>query len=142
MAYPQYNQFYPQYQQQPYQYPQAQVQAPSNNSGLVPIPSEMDARNYPVALGNSVTFKDENAPYIYTKTMGFSQLDRPVFEKYRLVKEEAEISQNTPLKDTDDKSIIEDLKGQIEALKEDVSELKKKIIKPKKVIKEVDEDDE
>jgi hypothetical protein len=41
-----------------------------------------------VAPGNSVTFKDETAPYVYTKTQGFSQLDRPVFEKYRLVKEE------------------------------------------------------
>ena len=47
-----------------------------------------EARNYPVAPGNSVTFKDETSPYVYTKTQGFSQLDRPVFEKYRLVKEE------------------------------------------------------
>ena len=31
---------------------------------------------------------DENQPYCYTKTMDRSQLDRPKFEKYRLVKEE------------------------------------------------------
>lgn len=66
-----------------------QMQQPTiQQSGLVLIPSEQDARNYPVAPGNSITFKDENAPYCYVKTMGFNQLDRPTFERYRLVKEE------------------------------------------------------
>ena len=41
-----------------------------------------------MAPGTSVTFIDENQPYCYTKTMDRSQLDRPKFEKYRLVKEE------------------------------------------------------
>lgn len=58
------------------------------NGGFVMVRSEDEARNYPVAFGNSVTFKDETSPYIYCKTMGFSQLDRPIFEKFRLVKEE------------------------------------------------------
>lgn len=58
------------------------------NGGFVIVRSEEEARNYPVAFGNSVTFKDETSPYIYCKTMGFSQLDRPIFEKFRLVKEE------------------------------------------------------
>jgi hypothetical protein len=58
------------------------------NGGFICVSSEEDARRYPVAPGNSVTFKNENAPYVYTKTMGFSQLDRPLFEKFRLVKEE------------------------------------------------------
>jgi len=58
------------------------------NGGFVLVRSEDEARNYPVAFGNSVTFKDETSPYIYCKTMGFSQLDRPIFEKFRLVKEE------------------------------------------------------
>ena len=143
MAYPQYNQFFPQYQQQAYQMPQQQASIQNQaNNGLVPIQSEMDARSYPVALGNSVTFKDENAPYIYTKTMGFSQLDRPVFEKYRLVKEEPDLPQEAPLMESEDKSIIDDLKGQIEAIKGDISEIKKKLNKPKKVVKEVDEDDD
>ena len=64
------------------------------NGGLVSVRSEMEARNYPIAPGNSITFKDENAPYVYTKTMGFSQLDRPTFEKFRLIKEDA---QNAPI---------------------------------------------
>ena len=43
---------------------------------------------YPVAPGNSVTFINENSPYCYTKTVNMGQLDRPIFEKYRLVKED------------------------------------------------------
>lgn len=82
--------YYPQQMQpqpQPQQQPQQQ-QAPVQQSGFVRVQSENDARMYPVAPGNSVTFIDDNAPYCYVKTMDFSQLDRPKFEKYRLVKEE------------------------------------------------------
>ena len=71
---------------------QAQVQAQTSQiqqSGFIPVPSEEVARNYPVAPGNSVSFKNENAPYVYVKTMGYSPLDRPIFEKFRLVKEES-----------------------------------------------------
>ena len=62
------------------------------NGGFVPAPSEDFARNYPVAPGTSVSFRDENLPYVYTKTMGYSPLDHPVFEKFRLVKEDQEQS--------------------------------------------------
>lgn len=96
MAYPYYP-YQPNYFGNPYQPPmmqqpqQQRVQQPTiQQSGFVLVPSEQDARNYPVAPGNSVTFKDENAPYCYVKTMGFSQLDRPTFERYRLVKEDTE----------------------------------------------------
>ena len=81
-----YQQNYPNYMQYQNAY-QNQAQQTMQSGTLVSIPSEEDARMYPVAPGNSVTFKDENAPYIYTKTMGFSQLDRPIFEKYKLIKE-------------------------------------------------------
>lgn len=96
MPMPMYN-YYPNYMMQPQnqigtqmslanqQQPTMQIQ----NGGLISVRSEMEARNYPIAPGNSITFKDENSPYVYTKTMGFSQLDRPTFEKFRLVKEEA-----------------------------------------------------
>lgn len=75
-----------------------QMQQPTiQQSGLVLIPSEQDARNYPVAPGNSITFKDENAPYCYVKTKGFNQLDRPTFERYRLVKEDSPVTaHNSP----------------------------------------------
>lgn len=100
MAYNNYYQMgyqpYPQYYQQPVtqqtqqinQIPQQPVQQQIQSGGFVPTPNEAFARNYPVAPGNSVTFKDENAPYVYTKTKGFSQLEDPVFEKFRLVRED------------------------------------------------------
>lgn len=75
--------------QQNQQMQQAQAQQPTiQQSGFVLVQSEQEARAYPVAPGNSITFKDESQPYCYVKTMGFSQLDRPTFERYRLVKEE------------------------------------------------------
>ena len=116
--------YYPQYFQ-PQQIPMPQTQTPaqqSQASGFVSVRSEEEARNYPVAYGNSVTFKDENSPYIYTKTMGFSQLDRPIFDKYKLVKEEAEIQIQTPK--TDPK--WGDLEAEIGRLWQAIDDLKKK----------------
>lgn len=91
--------YYPQ-QYQPVQYQQTQPtqqqmqtqqapqQMPVTQSGFVRVMNENEARMYPVAPGNSVTFINENLPYCYTKTVNMGQLDRPVFEKYRLVKED------------------------------------------------------
>ena len=96
---------------------QAQQQQQIQNGGFIPVPSEDYARNYPVAPGNSVTFKDEKQPYVYTKTMGFSSLDRPVFEKFRLVKEEEYLPENAPK--TDDKK--QDIDMSAYALKTDLA---------------------
>ena len=67
-----------------------QQQNPQQNTGFVRVQSEEEARRYPVAPGGSVTFIDENAPYCYTKSVDFSQLDRPIFKRFRLVEETAE----------------------------------------------------
>ena len=111
-----YNQYYPTQptqMQTPMQMPQIQ------NGGFVSVRSEEEARNYPVAIGNSVTFKNESAPYIYTKTMGFSQLDRPIFEKYKLVKEEVSESVTEDPVDVDSiKADISRLWDEIDAIKE------------------------
>ena len=104
---------YPNFQQA---FPQQQQQS----SGFVSVRSELEARNYPVAYGNSVTFKDETAPYVYTKTMGFSQLDRPVFEKYKLVKEESEEAVEKPV------DSLDKIKSDISSLWKEVNALKKK----------------
>lgn len=58
------------------------------NGGLISAPSIEFAQNYSVAPGTSVMFKIESQPYICTKTLGFSQLDQPIFEIYRLIKED------------------------------------------------------
>lgn len=96
-----------------------QMQQPIQN-GFVNVRNEAEARNYPVALGNSVTFKDETSPYIYTKTMGFSQLDAPKFDKYKLVKESttepSDLSENGFYDDKPILDTIDGLKGQIEAI--------------------------
>lgn len=83
-------QYYPQqYQQNNQQMAGTQMSLPQQQfGGFVSVRNEMEARNYPVAPGNSVMFRDETAPYIYSKSMGYSQLDTPRFDKYRLVKEE------------------------------------------------------
>ena len=71
--------------------PQAVPQVQQIQSGgLVRVMNEEEAKNYPVAPGYSVTFIDDSVNYCYTKTAGFSQFDKPRFEKYRLIKEETE----------------------------------------------------
>lgn len=144
MVYPNY---YPQYQTQyqaqmptqaqPQMQPQAQPQMQTN--GLISVHNEQEARNYPIAVGNSITFKDENAPYIYTKTMGFSQLDRPTFDKYRLVKEDTE-PQKEVLSVEADNTALDELKADIEDIRGEIEALKKKLA-PKKKPKEEDEDE-
>lgn len=128
MAVPNFNPYYPPNYNQNFQ-PQPAIQV--QNGGFIPVPSEDVARNYPVAPGNSVTFKNENAPYVYTKTMGFSQLDRPLFEKYKLVKEEDEVSQEPAkeqlpdYKEMLDSSIVE-IHEQIQSLWKEVDVLREK----------------
>lgn len=123
---------YQQMLQQQAQQAQQQTQAPQiQQSGFVLVQSEQEARAYPVAPGNSVTFKDESQPYCYVKTMGFNQLDRPIFERYRLVKEEmpVETAQSTEnAKDTKETSDIPyALKSDLTALWDAVDEIKEKI---------------
>ena len=132
-----------------------QIQQPAiQQSGFVLVPSEQEARNYPVAPGNSVTFKDENAPYCYVKTMGFNQLDRPTFERYRLVKEDSVVTaQSAPAsadsaegsKDTAYalKSDLGAIWSEIDAIKEKLkAQGEKKPAKKKLIEVEAEEDDE
>lgn len=113
---------------------QNQTQFQIQNGGFICVPSEEDARKYPVAPGNSVTFKNENAPYVYTKTMGFSQLDRPLFEKFRLVKEEDVEVQNEENK-TNEAFDSESIKYLVQ---EDLSPLVKDIKQLQTKIKDID----
>jgi len=95
-----YNSYYPGYipytapqimqQNQQSYYPQSQQ---IQNGGFVFVQSEDEAQRYAVAPGTSVTFKNVNSPYLYEKTMGFSQLDRPNFKRYRLIDETEQTAQ-------------------------------------------------
>lgn len=72
-----YNQFY----QQPQQ------------ASFIRVQSEQQAKEWPIAPGNSMTFIDDNAPYCYTKSMGMSQFDIPVFKRFRLTEEPPQSTQ-------------------------------------------------
>ena len=115
--------------------PNQQIQS----GGFIPIPSEAHARNYPVAPGNSVTFKDEFKPYVYTKTQGFNQMELPAFKKYKLIEElDASIAPGDSVLEEPVKYVEQDtfdaLKDELETykenyltLEEDVEDLRKKI---------------
>ena len=128
-AYPGYNPMY--YQQlQNMQQPQQNTQQTTQiqNGGFVMVKDISEALNYPVAPGNSVTFKNENQPYIYTKTLGFSQLDQPVFETFKLVKEERTETPITASEDVVAQFLTLDegnaLRAELDALKAELIELK------------------
>lgn len=130
--YPNYNQMYYQQQLQNMQQPQ---QAPQiQNGGFVFVKDINEARNYAVAPGNSVTFKIESQPYICTKTLGFSQLDQPIFEVFKLVKENNDWQNNVdpvaipeeipvieylPLEDADQMRVeMQQMRSEIDFLRE------------------------
>lgn len=126
------------------QAPQMQQQMPTQQSGIstqaaqnqqtatqgvfVRVQSEQDARSYPVAPGNSVTFIDENAPFCYVKAVDASALDRPRFERYRLVKEEdrpvEEAHQEAP-----QYALVTDVEGLARRISTLEKRLKKEVVK-------------
>lgn len=128
MAYP-YQPYYPQpfyqqnyqpqmQQQQPMQ--QAAIQPPQQNNqqiqngGFMLVPSEDIVRTYPVAPGNCVTFKIEGKPIVMEKSMGFSQLEAPRIDRYRLVREEeVEASVEEPKKEADYSTYFNEFKEQV-----------------------------
>ena len=124
MAY--FNQFY-----NPTYVPNYQQNQTIQDERFVLIPSEKDAWAFPIRHGTSVTFRDEKLPYIYTKTLGFSQMDSPIFEKYRLIKETPQNATET-IKDEElpiyvTKSEFEAIREEMEALKNTVASLRKEL---------------
>lgn len=142
--YPQYQNF----QQTPQQLPQMNnfqngnsSQMQIQNGGFVSVHSIQEAFNYPVAPGNSVTFKDENSPYIYVKTKGFSQLEEPIFKKFRLIEENDTQPEESTTTATEQAANYADFAKQtdVTALWSEIDALKKQIaeltVKPEKSIK-------
>lgn len=135
-----YNNFYGGYpaSYQQYQAPNYQMAAQPQpmqiqNGGFVSVRSAQEAFNYPVALGNSVTFKDETAPFIYVKTRGFSQLEEPIFEQFQLVKVDNTQKAADPAQTT---SAEYALKSDLSALQEEIDLLKRKVSEFKLAINE------
>ena len=136
MAYNSFYSGYPSYQ--PYQQQNYQMAAPQQaqiqNGGLVSVRSAQEAFYYPVALGNSVTFKDETAPFIYVKTRGFNQLEEPIFEQFQKV-------DNTQKAAEPEQAASQEyaLKSDLTALQEEIDLLKKKVSEYKLVTNESEE---
>ena len=114
----------------PYYLPQSYYQQPSGS--FIHVQSEEEARIYRVAPGGSVTFINDNAPYCYTKTAGFSQFDAPIFRKFRLVEEPLSDTQNSPSQPQQAQApdySLNTFEGQIKALTLRIEALEAKISK-------------
>ncbi len=117
----------------------SQIQPMMQNGGFAFVKNEQEARDYHVAPGNYMTFKDEHAPYLYEKSRSFSQLDEPTFDKYRLVREEdAPQAATEPQKLTDEpegmdtsmftlKEDFSALSGEVDDLKDEIDALRKEL---------------
>lgn len=118
-GYPYYNPVNTIYQQ-PAPMPQQQPQQ-IRSGGIVSVSGEDEARRYPVAPGYTVTMRDETGPYLYEKTMGFSQLDQPIFRKARIVfEDDAQTTQNNAGKQEAPAVVYAEL-SQLEALRDAVA---------------------
>lgn len=116
--------------------PMVPQQGPYNNDiqqpkpivygGMVPVSSIEDVLKYPVQPGVCVHFKDENADYIYTKTQGFSQMEKPILEAYELHKVDfdALLPENKKLANYVTVEQMNELTGVISQLAQQVADLK------------------
>ena len=127
---PNYGQFFPNgYQYGGYPAMNQQVQTMQQpqiqNGGFLSAPNEDYVLNYPIGLGNCLTFKIEGKPIVIEKSMGFSQLESPKIERYKLMKEDVIKTTETVQNDGDDiKSIIESIdkaNDEIEAIWGEIS---------------------
>lgn len=139
-----YNPYYvnPYYQQQQQMQQIQQSQPQIQNGGFVNVRSETEARNYPVAPGSSITFFNETQPYCYKKTMGFSPLDHPTFERYKIVKEEVAEEQQTENTEPAWKSDFDSFQAQLDDLRKEVQTLKNRAKTTAKKKEEVKDDSE
>jgi hypothetical protein len=134
-----YNQFYPQYNpmmtyyQQQLQNMQAQQQTQPTiqDGGIVQVKDETAARNYPTAPGVSITLIDETRQHLFVKTMGFNQLEKPVFKKFQLIPENENNGDLSGVSPETVKDTSEDLKPQIEGLQREIEGIKAEIEKLK-----------
>ena len=112
---------------------QQQIQQPTQiqDGGVVCVKDETAARNYPIAPGVSMTLIDEPRQHLFIKTMGFNQLEKPVFKKFQLIPESENNGDLSGVSPKTVKDISEDLKPQIECLQREIEGIKAEIEKLK-----------
>ena len=123
----------------------AERNSQSQGTVFTPVHSDNEVLNSPVAPGNTIYFKHETEPYIYTKSMGMSQFEVPQTKKYKL--EEVEMTNgaiNVPtepisqpkqaqpkyLLEDDIKPILDELRQCKEELKDLRARLEKEVVEP------------
>lgn len=94
--------------------------------GFMSVRGKDIAVNYPIAPGNTIFFKDEIAPFIYVKTMGYSPLDKPILDVYKRedytsapAQEAASNAKNDP--------VIEKMQDDINSILDDIDGIKKRL---------------
>lgn len=111
----------------------------SSQVGFMSVRGKDIAINYPIAPGNTIFFKDEVAPFIYVKTMGYSPLDKPTLDTY---KREDLVAAPVPEKNhvEKDNPAINKLQDEITMIIEDIEVIKKRLnTRPKRKEPENDE---
>ncbi len=123
----------------------AERNSQSQGTVFTPVHSDNEVLNSPVAPGNTIYFKHETEPYIYTKSMGMSQFEVPQTKKYKL--EEVEMTNgaiNVPTEPTsqpkqtqpkylledDIKPILDELRQCKEELNDLRARLEKEVVEP------------
>lgn len=94
--------------------------------GFMSVRGKDIAVNYPIAPGNTIFFKDEIAPFIYVKTMGYSPLDKPVLDIYKREDYASAPVQEAASVNKDD-SVIEKMQDDINSILDDIDGIKKRL---------------
>lgn len=117
----------------------------SQGTVFTPVHGDIEVINSPVAPGNTVYFKHETEPYVYTKSMGMSQFEVPKTKKYKLEEVEMDsnvvntptIQNNEPVKpqpkyllESDIKPILDELSQCKEELKDLKARFEKEAVEP------------
>lgn len=93
------------------------------------VRDENEARNWQIAPGNHLVFENQNGQYFYTKSLGFSPNEKPVFAIYKREDYVEPVSDNqipveqNPLKEEFD-SFKSSNQLELESLRKDISDLK------------------
>lgn len=107
---------------QQFQSAQQFMQPQTNN--IVHVQNEQQARAWTVAPNSSVMFIDDSSPHCYTKTMGMSQLEPPIFKCFKLVEVETSQQQaQEPQQNTDLSAFM--TKEEFEPYKAIITEMQK-----------------
>lgn len=86
-----------------------------NQNAYFFVKEQSEAVNWPIAPGNFLVFKDQDNIHFYTKSLGYSPYDRPMFEVY---------TREVRVQESNHDSAIQELREAMSALQKQISEIK------------------